>query len=356
MLLSSKARPGCRLCRRRRTGQDTFSTIIAAFRPTGSYYQFATNSQRETLTQARRAGDRNAIAETICGDEWLMSAGEWNDLHRELDLWAGEGLAARFWIRDDDASGRSAQLMQLHALAHRFDVAIGLAVIPGTIQQDLPDYLNGEAQNFRPMCHGWKHVNHGSKNLPSEFGSERPLAQLLEDATAAQKIFVRHFYKAPPIFVPPYNRISHSLTRRLPGIGFVAVSAIPSRLSKEFLRLRARLGWIPPLRLPSLSATPRIDVHIDLIDWRAKTAVGNEAVARALLQQLEARRKARRPSAPIGLLTHHLVHDSAIWRLCDELLEVLRAHGAVEFIDPADWARKNAGNGREGLTEPLTAS
>src|SRR6516164_1156749 len=118
-----------------------------------------------------------------------MAASDWDEARHELELWSGQGLTARFWMRDDDASETSAPLAQLHALTHRFDITIGLAVIPGEMHQSLPDYLNGDAQNFRPMCHGWKHVNHGPWARPAEFGGERPLAQLVRDAEAARKAF-----------------------------------------------------------------------------------------------------------------------------------------------------------------------
>lgn len=273
-----------------------------------------------------------------------MTASDWDDVCRELDAWSAQGLTARFWVRDDDASKRSLPLAQLHAFTERFDITIGLAVIPGLMHQDLPDYLNGEARNFRPMCHGWKHVNHGSRLRPAEFGSERPLAQLIQDAAASRNVFITHFHEARPIFVPPFNCISRALTRLLPRIGFAAVSAIPSRLSREFLRLRAEFGRIPPFNLPRLSPTPRIDVHIDLIDWKARTAVDSKVVARALAQQLRGRRKSEDTSTPIGLLTHHLAHDVAIWRLCNDLLEMLRRHEAAGFVDLADWSRQNGAN------------
>jgi hypothetical protein len=273
-----------------------------------------------------------------------MIASDWDEVRDELDAWLAQGLTARFWVRDDDASKRSVPLAQLHALTERFDITIGLAVIPGAIHQDLPDYLNGEARNFRPMCHGWKHVNHGSRTRPAEFGSERPLVQLVQDAEASRNVFVSHFHVAQTVFVPPFNRISHALTRLLPNIGFAAVSAIPSRLSRELLRLRAEFGRIPLLNLPRFSATPRIDVHIDLIDWKAQTAVDNKVVGRALAQQLRGQRKSEDTSTPIGLLTHHLAHDAAVWQLCDELLDMLRRHEAVRFVDLADWLRQNGAN------------
>jgi hypothetical protein len=267
--------------------------------------------------------------------------GVWSDVRHELELWSRQGLTAKFWIRDDDASEKSAPLAQLDAFAQRFDVTIGLGVIPGKMHPDLPGYLNGEALHFRPMCHGWKHINYGRRSGRSaEFGDDRPLAQLVQEVQAAHKVFVHHFCRMHPIFVPPFNVISHALTRLLPELGFVAVSAVPSRLSRELLRMQARIGWIPQFGLPWLSATPRIDVHIDLIDWNARTAMDSAVIARAVVHQLRGRRKGGRAasSPPIGLLTHHLAHDAATWRLCDDLLEMLRRQDAVKFIDLAEWA------------------
>jgi peptidoglycan/xylan/chitin deacetylase (PgdA/CDA1 family) len=297
------------------------------------------------MQRARSYPDRGS---TTGHDEWLMT-GVWGEASRELDLWSRQGLTARFWIRDDDASEKSAPLERLDAFAQRFDVTIGLAVIPGKMHPDLPHYLNGDARNFRPMCHGWKHINHGLRTRPSEFGGDRPLEQLVQDAQAAHKIFARHFCQTRPIFVPPFNRISNALIRRLPELGFAAVSAIPSRLTREVLGLQERIGWVPRFKLPWLSATPRIDVHIDLIDWKAQTAVDSAVIARALVHQLRGRRKAGPAAAasPIGLLTHHLVHDAAIWRLCDELLDMLRRQDLVQFIDLAEWSKQHGANGRE---------
>jgi len=281
-----------------------------------------------------------------------MTANELDEARRELDLWSEWGLKAKFWVRDDDACEVSEPLTRLLALACKYDIRIGVAVIPGKMNQSLSDYLNGETRNFHPMCHGWKHINHGSLDKPAEFGLDRPLVQLVQDVEAARKVFVRHFCTSQSIFVPPFNRISKSLIRFLPEIGFAAVSAFPSPLERKLLGIRARVGWVPSIRLSRLSVIPRIDVHIDLIDWRSRTAKENRLVAREFAHQLRARRMAG-PAArsPIGLLTHHLVHDARIWRLFEELLDMLRRHDAVEFTDVEDWLKQHTATARSGRME-----
>ena len=71
----------------------------------------------------------------------------------------------------------------------------------------------------------------------------------------------------------------------------------------------------------------------------------NRVIARKLVHQLRGRQMTGAGAcSPIGLLTHHLVHDRRVWRLCDELLDMLRKHRAVEFIDLADWSNQHAAN------------
>jgi hypothetical protein len=170
----------------------------------------------------------------------------------------------------------SPHLARLHALAETFNITIGFAVIPGKLRPSLSDYLNSEAENFRPMCHGWMHINHGPRNRPAEFGRDRPLARLVQDAQAASQVFCQ---AARPIFVPPFNRISHSLTKVLPKIGFVAVSAVLGTLDRTLLRFKSRFPWSPVVSLRHPSAIPQMNVHIDPIDWSSQTALESRSVA-----------------------------------------------------------------------------
>jgi hypothetical protein len=40
---------------------------------------------------------------------------------------------------------------------------------------------------------------------------------------------------------------------------------------------------------------------------------------------------AGRDAGPIGLLTHHLVADEAVWAFCEAVLDILASHPAVRF-------------------------
>src|SRR5689334_22204884 len=143
---------------------------------------------------------------------------------RELDLWAARGLKASFWMRDDDAIEVSDSLVLLREIAARYAVKIGLAVIPGQAVPELTAFLETNARNFYPMCHGWQHINYNTRRKPAEFGAERPHPKLVRDAERALGSFSTAFRNAKPIFVPPFNRITPELIRALPSVGFFGVS------------------------------------------------------------------------------------------------------------------------------------
>jgi hypothetical protein len=269
---------------------------------------------------ARRSGSANPAA--------------WPSVRLELDRWAAEGLRAQFWVRDDDACAVTPPLERLAELAKRHGIRIGLAAIPAELTHGLAAYLADGASPFWPMCHGWSHTNHGSAVRPAEFGPERPYAELKADAARARQAYARHFGSAPAVFVPPFGRITHELARSLHSLGFAMHSNGPTLFEARLARLHARTAWLPAVPWKPRRSR-RLDVHIDPINWRAKTAHSLDVIERQLVGELRVRRKRYMAAeTPIGLLTHHLVHDEPIWSVCDALLGMLRGNAAVAFPDP----------------------
>lgn len=269
-----------------------------------------------------------------------MTVGAWQGVQHELDRWAYQGLKARFWVRDDDAVELSPQLSQLQAFAERFQLEIGLAVIPAKIQQDLVAALADQGLRFLPMCHGWLHANYGRPGRPEEFGPGRPLAALRRDAEQSYAVFSGYFGQKHAVFVPPFGQIKPALIQHLPQIGFSAISMGPGWSERAALRLVGRAPWAPSIKIRRTSEIPRIDVQIDVIDWKRKTARTPDVVAADLLANLRLRRKRCIPlDDPIGILTHHLVHDKAIWRLCDQLLDMLCQHAATARVTATQLVR-----------------
>lgn len=263
-----------------------------------------------------------------------MTNEPWREVLNELDLWSNRGLRATFWVRDDDAYELSAQLERLYDLAEQYKLNIGLAVIPGKLSSGFADALAHMKERFHPMCHGWIHANYGRRDAPSEFGRERPFSILLSDASQAYKVFSEYFGQINAAFVPPYNHITRGLRNALRGVGFAAVSMGPSFLELKILRINSILPWMPVVKIPVDSSIPRFDTHIDVLDWQRMTARESRAVAADIVGNLRLRRKGfLSPGHPIGLLTHHLVHDEHVWRLCREVFDSICSHKAAKFLN-----------------------
>ena len=138
--------------------------------------------------------------------------------------------------------------LDFRALAKEHNITIGLAIIPGLLHPEVLDFLADSTQLFFPMCHGWKHVNHGTTKMPSEFGNNRSFSSLVGDAVFAYNKFCE-FFDTKAIFVPPYNSITKTLTAALPGIGFAGLSGGPSHLEARIARLLGKV-WVPTMRIP----------------------------------------------------------------------------------------------------------
>jgi hypothetical protein len=264
-----------------------------------------------------------------------LSTDPWHEVHRELALWEASGRKVRVWLRDDDAIRATPALRRLEALAVRHSIQIGLAVIPGLAEPEIVDYLHERRSVFHPMCHGWMHEMHEGIEV-GEFGSSRAVHALRVDAVRALKRFQSLFGDHHPVFVPPFGRLNPTFLPELLRIGFAAVSNKPMLWQSRLSRLHAAFSWLPQ-GAPWLSPAPGLlDVHVDPVDWARSTALSEGRVAAQIVGELRLRRKGYiRTDAPIGILTHHLVHDEAIWTSLEQLLGVLCQNSAVAFQQAA---------------------
>ena len=269
----------------------------------------------------------------------------------ELALWRAIGEMPVFWIRDDDATCVSGQLERLHSIATRYGVHVGLALIPGLLEADLVAFLRTKSNNFYPMCHGWKHVNHASAGNPGEFGNGRSHRAACLDATRALQTFRSHFTDIPAVFVPPFNRIASTMIGALASIGFSSLSVGPRPLERRIARVINRFGWVPALNIAWKGPLQRIDAHVDLIEWKSGSARDMDVVADALVGQLRLRRKGFLPlRTPIGLLTHHRAHDERIWHLLESLIVLIKSSLECEFMEVGHMFRQSC---RERASDPL---
>ena len=235
---------------------------------------------------------------------------EWEALECELDLWAKRGRHAAFWWRDDDDRVASPALDRLLDLAARFEMPLALAVIPVGAEPSLPARLAREAR-VRVFQHGWDHVNRAASGLPAELGPTRDpdevAKQLLDGRQRLHNLFAARFL---PVLVPPFNQLSGHLYGAVERVGY------------RFISSQGDFGCFP---LASRNT------HLDVIDWQRNAVADPSAVVRSALAALKLRRLGIvSPGLPVGMVTHHLVHDTAVWHLVEELLRRVAPHPAID--------------------------
>lgn len=238
-------------------------------------------------------------------------------LRRELDCWQELGRSADFWWRDDDAVADGPPLQQLLDLTAAHAVPLWLAVIPALLEDSLVTALAGRPA-VGVLQHGIAHRNHAPPGeRQCELAAGRDWAEL---CTALQHSRL-HLQAAfgpcfRPVLVPPWNRLHPGWLERLPEAGLTGLSTLGPRQP-----------------VPGLTV---VNVHADLIDWRIRQYAGDAAVATALVRHLAARRLGQADTTePTGIMSHHRVHDAAIWAGCVRLMAQLAQHPAAVWHEPA---------------------
>jgi peptidoglycan/xylan/chitin deacetylase (PgdA/CDA1 family) len=245
-----------------------------------------------------------------------MSSDElWLPLAAELERWKAAGRSADFWLRDDDAVEPTAPLDRLLALTGDFGIPVTLAVIPAFTDEALVRRL-ALAPHAAVAVHGWSHRNYAPEGRKrQELGSHRPRGVVLDELSRGLSHLTRlHGDRAIPMLVPPWNRIDAGLLPDLRAIGFTALSVYG------------------PAKPAPLSV---INTNVDLMDWHGTRGCRDHgALVRDIVGELD---RSFASGEPVGLLTHHLVHDEAAWAFLNGLFEVTAGrachwHSARELI------------------------
>ncbi|MBX5155857.1 MULTISPECIES: polysaccharide deacetylase family protein [unclassified Rhizobium] len=235
----------------------------------------------------------------------------WEPLRRELDRWQAAGRVARFWLRDDDAVEPTLALEMQLALTGESAVPLTLAVIPGLTGGALAARLAGEA-GVTVAVHGWSHTNHARpEGKKQELGGDRPADVVLGELGEGLRLLQRlHPTRFLPVLVPPWNRIDAALIPALPALGFTALS-VYGRAQQD-------------------GPVPLLNTHVDIIDWHGTRGGRSEAeLVAELVAELDDRFAGS--DEPIGVLTHHLVHDAAAWNFLSALFAATGRHPAVHW-------------------------
>lgn len=231
---------------------------------------------------------------------------DWRPLDDELELWAKAGLRLPIWWRDDDAVAPGANLDRLARMASDAGLPLHLAVIPKMAEPALMRWLD-DHPHVVVLVHGWAHRSHApATEKKAEFGAHRPTPEALYDAGRGL-VHLRDLFgdRVAPVFVPPWNRVAPGVVSGLAGLGFDTLST--------YLPRKAAFA-APNLR--------QVNTHLDPIDWRGHRSLADaDDLIRATVRQLADRRTgAADAKEPFGLLTHHLVHDAAIWDFTHQMV------------------------------------
>jgi hypothetical protein len=248
---------------------------------------------------------------------YVRTRTDWTAFDNAMARAADVGYAPSFWWRDDDAAQHTTALDRLLALSRRFAVPVALAAIPARFEPSLTERLADESL-ATVLVHGFAHANHAPPVEPkAEFGPHRPLREMLDEARDALARATAARLPLVPVFVPPWNRASGELVAGLPACGYSGISMFKDRAA-----VHAAPGLV------------QVNVHLDPIAWRAGRGLVDPAelaanLANAVRDRAEGR--ADRGEA-IGLLTHHLVHDDALWAFCEDLLEHVSHRHGMRFL------------------------
>ena len=238
---------------------------------------------------------------------------DFTPLRTELAIWRRERLTLPLWWRDDDAVQPIPALERLLALSTDLGLPVHLAVIPLRATTALADRLADE-ETAVALVHGWAHENHAPPDQKkAEFGHPRPDAAA-QTADALERLKALFGPRLLEMFVPPWNRIDPEMIARIAAQGYRALSTYTPRLHR--------------LAAPGLV---QINTHADPIHWRGGGGlVPPEELIGGLVTLLQNRRAGLEDAAePLGFLTHHLVHDDAIWGVTERCLATLLEGGAV---------------------------
>lgn len=244
--------------------------------------------------------------------------GSWEALDDELSAWDGSGRVATFWLRDDDAVTNSPALQMLLDIGGKTGAPIGLAVIPKDADESLAEAVAAAGDTWI-IQHGWCHANHaGPDEKKFELGDHRPQHVVAKDLQRGdarlQQLFGARY---TGVLAPPWNRIGLETAGNLSKWGYRGLSVFGPRNTT--------------IAAPGVH---RANTHIDIIDWKGTRGFrGTDKVIGQAITHLGARRQGTSdPDEPSGLITHHLVHDTACWDFIETFISVTKCHDSVRWL------------------------
>jgi len=213
----------------------------------------------------------------------------------------------QFWLRDDDAVEPTQPLEDLLALTTRYSIPCTLAVIPARSSDALAQRLI-TTNDVTVAVHGWSHQNYAPVDeKKQELGLHRPLNEICSELKRGYSVLAhQHAPNFVPLLVPPWNRIDPAIVIELNALGFQGLSTFGAATTNSIAV---------------------VNTHVDVIDWRG-TRGGRNAneLVDELVELIES------TQIPIGILTHHLVHDDTAWQFLHELFSITSLHPGAKWV------------------------
>jgi len=248
--------------------------------------------------------------------------GDWDCVASELALWGDSLPPARLWLRDDDAFEPTGELEQLGQMTKQYHIPLTLAVVPKPATEILENWTR-DNQHISIALHGYSHTNHAPPSAKKcELGLHRGKQIVLEELARGlhklEEMFGNQFVQ---MLVPPWNRIDDELITSLPDIG---------------LDILSTYGWCQ--QVPEGSDLAQINTHVDIIDWKGNR--GGRATSDLASELAIALSHARSiGGAPVGILSHHLVHDRQAWSFLEQLFNFTKSQKAIEWRRSTELAQ-----------------
>ncbi|MEM7693818.1 MAG: hypothetical protein AAF318_05160 [Pseudomonadota bacterium] len=225
-------------------------------------------------------------------------------LSAHFDACALAKTPRKVWWRDDDATRCGVRLNALAATAEAAGAPLALAAIPAYLEPTLIDWAADH--NIAILQHGVAHTNHEPTGKAMELGPARPVEALVAALVAARPSGATCL----PVLVPPWNRMRPDLAPALSKAGYRGLSRFGNAASAG-----------PPRQ---------VDTHIDPIAWRTTRSLPSPDVLSAMVAAAIAQ------EGPIGLLTHHIVHDAAIDGFVEGFATLVATHPGAAWASAAE--------------------
>jgi predicted deacetylase len=171
----------------------------------------------------------------------------------------------RFFFRDDDAGWENDKLFNMLDKFAQNDVAIDLALIPKSLDNQLADELMLRWRNNKQLLglhqHGYGHINHEQNGRKCEFGSSRTKVQQQDDLAEGKACLQACFGLAfDPFFTPPWNRCTQDTVECLEDLDFKLLSRDITATQFDSTKIQHRPVHIDWSKIIKQSSCPEVDL------------------------------------------------------------------------------------------------